>query len=1773
MAAMGMRKLRNRLMRHCAGYPLAIALFATPSLAQQRVPGTSPECPVVNDEAVCEGDLSGGILATPGTPAFGTLSVRNPTAPIAPPGLPGIDLEKNDRDIGIIIADGVTINTASTPDVGFLAQGISATVTGGFDLAIDSGARISASGQGIGNFAIGIEAFAGGGDSNLVIANRGDIEALTSFPAATAILARVFNSTGDLAITNSGALTAQSGGTGERSSVTAGIFALHQTGRGDIAVTNSGAITVSATTTDTDFNGIAAGIVTNSLGGANLTRITNSGTIAAEGSAVHAIAGFVRNDSADTAELVIDNRAAGAITIDGADNYGILAESAGRRVDMTLGNLASITLSDVTNATGLFALHRAREGTVEVTNAGSITGEGPNLLRGIGITTAGATPGGTYTLRVTNNGPAIDLSTTRASGMTIFATREDTVLAEVFNNGRMDLAETTNANSVGISVNLNSVDPASGGAVGRSTARIVNTGDITLGAGTGMFLFADDVRVTNSASIALAQGTGIFAIDFTDLAISHAGTIRIAGPGSDGIRLDASRADDWQVAVTETGSIAVEGAGSAGVRVTGVSDAYRQTLVAGQTAAVTINKAVVADYASNVLGPRLGNNALPDPVLSRNVPAPGAGGGESVVINGTVSGAGGNAIVSADALRIGAAASGARIGTTGDNAPVISGQTAVTLVASNGLALSSTGNNAPLFAIGGGGNSAAGAVLVDLDASTTGTNSAAFRMDSAGGSSIANFELYARDPAAPSRIMTTGAGSDAVRFVTSDSSIFSGLVHDSRISTSGAASHGFNLDLGGNSSNTLLFANSEITTGGTGSDAIEMAVAAGSDATLVVQTARVTTSGEGALGVNIPQINGDSTGVVVIESSTISTTGDNAPAFQFAAEGGGSSVAFVLVDGSTFSTAGNGSTAVRMGHFGVSSDKTVYFEDTTITTTGTNADGLFHGGGAFDDSAFRFDATGLAITTQGSNARGLMIDRFIATGESASSAAFDDVRITTAGAGADGLRLGASAEGASTGSMTRLAATGLDITTTGTNALGLVVEPEGGMSASEVTITLDNSTFRTSGEGAEAVRLFGLEGTLTGSTVTLASRNVDIVTSGAGANGFVVGSLPEIGADDDSRTTLTLELGAIATTGVDADAIRIGAGWGRMGAGAGSDDGGAAASTLDVLDASASGVTMLINEAVSASGQGSDALVTASLVNTLEIPATGGLAANRYAIHAEGSGGAARIVNHGTISGDIRLGAEDSTLISSGTITGNIDMGGGANAIRIEAGGLLNARDSILIGQGNMIAIAGAIAPGGAGPLQTTRLIGDIVFAAGSQFQVDVDGAAADPALSGILRSDRLAVEGRARIDGGSVAIASLTPEGDFNRQATFRILTATGGVTGQFAGLVADLPFLELSLDYTADAVLLNATRAGPVVPFASLALTPNQRAVATAYDQLEATATGDLDTVIDQLIFASTPQALTAFDTSSGEVYAALLAEAGLANLRQSRAALARARSARGKGWGIWGGVWLSGGAIDSDGNAAAVQQRDRGFDIGIDYIGADNRWALGMGAGWHDGRLTLSDRLSEAEYDSWQIGGYARFGTGGGGFTVSAAISLSGLTADVKRNIIINALRRTASGMAEIDSVSVSVESRYGLNSGGTWSFGPVVAFYHGQNDLALGTERGAGAVALRAANAADGQTRYGAGLFANWQTDRSGLDLSVQHVEAASNLVRARLAFAEGADAPFTILAPATDGSGLLTSLSGKLDFGNGFTIGGQLDGFFGNDERSVSGNLILGWRFR
>jgi fibronectin-binding autotransporter adhesin len=107
---------------------------------------------------------------------------------------------------------------------------------------------------------------------------------------------------------------------------------------------------------------------------------------------------------------------------------------------------------------------------------------------------------------------------------------------------------------------------------------------------------------------------------------------------------------------------------------------------------------------------------------------------------------------------------------------------------------------------------------------------------------------------------------------------------------------------------------------------------------------------------------------------------------------------------------------------------------------------------------------------------------------------------------------------------------------------------------------------------------------------------------------------------------------------------------------------------------------------------------------------------------------------------------------------------------------------------------------------------------------------------------------------------------GSYVAGTTYTILTASGGVSGAFAGFTGAVPsiFLTPTLSYDADDVFLSLVQNG--TSFASVATTPNQRAVANAAENL-----GAGNAIYDSI--ASSPDAGSAqqaFGSLSGEVQA---------------------------------------------------------------------------------------------------------------------------------------------------------------------------------------------------------------------------------------------------------------------------------------------------------------
>ncbi|WP_299329108.1 autotransporter domain-containing protein [Parasphingopyxis sp.] len=1094
-------------------------------------------------------------------------------------------------------------------------------------------------------------------------------------------------------------------------------------------------------------------------------------------------------------------------------------------------------------------------------------------------------------------------------------------------------------------------------------------------------------------------------------------------------------------------------------------------------------------------------------------------------------------------------------------------------------------------------------------------------------------------------VSTTGNGSDVVRLNTGGLSDYTFIVADSELTSAGdesvlvrvAGREGTNVG-------SLVMIGGTLSSSGDGSGGIDVESdqsTGGSSMTFFIGESSIATEGDEADALSFERTAGDAGGTgatfisYTLDATEFSTLGANSDAF-FAGSILSDSVSTTTITNSSFNTVGDNSRSLFAEALGEGSATSLSIVDSVFRTEGANSTALtFNDGSVFDVidpanlSISTFDIATSTIRTLGGNSRGIDVAT-LAGDNSTTVITISDNQVSTAGANSDAISIGTQAAVGRVGSSQTTSIGQTEIMTTGDDSRGIfygairdgfvaddfnmdglstgdaliftgdnVIVTSGarshGMEYATVTgdfvdgivdIVEAGSTIQTRGDNAIGILFGGVEGVFVDSAATdvrpilsMSFAPLSLSTEGDGSHGIQIGDVPAFDVADNTSLTLTILSRTITTSGDGAHGVVIGSGWGD------------ANSDTNFLEPGSNRFASISVEGIiDVSGAGSDGIVSSSLINDFQITEDGSVtSANGFALNFSAVDEGQTVLNAGEIDGDVIFGGGDDVFDSSGIFTGNIDMGGGANAIFVRAGGVFNSLDEILLGDGNAITIEGDIAPGGDGPLQVTSIGSALVFEAGSRFLVDIDGNLADGALANTGASDRLEVNGSAKLNGGTVVVSSMTPEEDFGSRTEFQVLSATGGVTGMFDGIEDDLPFLTLSLEHGADNVRLAAERAmtptpppppptgGPTPPppapvaFASVAQTPNQASVAGAFDRLEAGATGDLAAVIDQLIFSNTSQALTAFDTASGEIYAALLSQAASDGLTRSQRLVARAHEPYGEGWGLWTSIVGSDGSVDGDGNGADVEHNDYGFDIGIDYRGAGNRWAAGAALGYIDGGVDVDDRLSDAEYDGWHLGAYARYGSGGAGVTIAGAIDYAETDASVDRRIRVNTFDRHARASVDVETFAISGEARYGIPIGNGWTAGPIASIHHASADLGRFAETGAGDISLVSADASDEITRFGGGLFANWQGARGGVDFSAQYVDGHSNVAQANMAFAGGPGTIFSVRNPRVNGSAGLFTAAGRYEIGNGWSIGGELRGLLG-EEQSIAGSATIDWRF-
>ncbi len=1709
---------RNKLVMATSCLALGMFLFGPNQLALAQIVPGDPECPIVVGVVTCTGDLSRGISSSPSTQAITEINIENTTTPIAPAGYFGIGVVSDNSDVTINVADDVVINTYDDPGINGFAQGIIGVVSNGFDMTLNSGATITADGNG--QAGVGIEVSNISGNGTVRINNTGDITATTSGESAFAISS--FNSgvSDNAVIVNSGNLVATSGATGERDGTTAGIIATNQNGDSIIDITNTGDITVTVAENsfDTDFAGIAAGIVTNTFGAQSSTTINNSGAITVNGANTRGIVGFTQNTTAATASTM-DITNSGVITINGDGSQGILLQQQGTGTAVVLDNTGAITINGDSGAGIIYLDESATGGTFVLGNTGAIQLNGDSSS-GIGATSINAGFDAQFSGTMTNSGNIN--GTASGIGLALNSYNSQASNAGLTNTGMIDFASSTNLSTAGISVNL---EIASGQAdsVTQSTAVVDNSGDIAIGTGNAIRTLADNISLTNT------------------------GSLSTTGDSSSLILVRAPVADMTADIDLQGGVLTTDGNNSAGV------DILPDTGSSGTDITLTSANTTIETRGDGAHGINIGDvgtdSSMGSSIKAR--PRPGLNAGDGGTGNSFTFDMTGGSIetLGADAYGL---MIGSGWGSAGSNSNIVNIAGSIT-AASNALVTASTVNLLTIGATGQITSSAADAIVavqgsgagferLENSGSITAPSGFAILADLQtdfddviinmdGGTIGGNISLGGGDDVFDGRAgslyggeIFAGAGNDVFTFASD--ALFGNVFM-------GDGDDVLNL-FGMNIFNTL--------SGGDGNDTLVYTTQAGDNLVLVLDSATAVTI-EGW-----EVFNQEGPGQITFE-------GSNNISAQYNLNGG-----TLIVDAGLGNVNVDAAAGTILGGVGTLGDVRIN-DGGTLSPGGTdigtlNLTSLFLSAGA----NLRFDLGLPDIIGGGVN------DLVEIAGDLTLDGVLDIFSTPDFGQGVYRLF---NYGGTLTDNGLEIGMAPSETYTVQTGVAGQInllvgvvnlqfwdpVGPADGTISGGDGVWGDGGTNWANSDGTVNGALNGDFAIFMGDagTVTVeGTRSISgmqVVTDGYS---FVAGTGGQLSLDA-AENVFRVDPGATATLDVPL------VGDGRL---VKRDSG-----TLILTGTNTNAGGMEVREGViEISSDDNLGAAGATFVFGGGTLRTGGAMTLARDFEVTNLGG---ILDDGGndvgISGAF-TGVGTLTKTGTGTLTLSGDSSGFGGEFALSAGslqldgilaGLLDVQSGATLGgtgTAGDLDISGILAVGASiGTLTTT---GDVVFRLGSDFQVEL---AADGS------GDFLDVGGTATIEGGTLSIITLDPDTVYTDGQSYTILSAAGGLSGQFDQLVETSAFLDFATDYQANDLLVTIEQ---VLTFPDVANTFNQSQASNSLMELGQTQGSDSLAVYNALLVLDANSARSAFDLSSGEIYAGVVEASQRQGRAQSDIMLSQSWRNGVDGFVAWGSLSVQDGSVDLDGNGADLDFNRQGIDLGIGYRGEDNKYLIGVTTGWSNGDVTLDVRNSAADVDSWQVGAYGRLGTGRAGLSAGAAINIGNGNADVARNISFPGINRTATSSTDTNTTALAAEARYGKKlGGGNWVAGPVVSVSYANTDLERFGETGAEALNL-SGSAETKASVFGAGAFANWQGDKGFFDASVQYGNSNNDGGQASLTLDGAAGTPFLVRAAQQDGDRAIFKMRGAIDFGNDWSLAASARAEWASKDTNLSAGLTV-----
>lgn len=325
--------------------------------------------------------------------------------------------------------------------------------------------------------------------------------------------------------------------------------------------------------------------------------------------------------------------------------------------------------------------------------------------------------------------------------------------------------------------------------------------------------------------------------------------------------------------------------------------------------------------------------------------------------------------------------------------------------------------------------------------------------------------------------------------------------------------------------------------------------------------------------------------------------------------------------------------------------------------------------------------------------------------------------------------------------------------------------------------------------------------------------------------------------------------------------------------------------------------------------------------------------------------GAGQLVKSGT--GMLTLGGQSgftgATLIAAGQL---VMVGAMPSAVTVASGGTLAGNGSV---SSLAVQSGGTVAPSAASGsgVGTLTVAGNFAQASGSTYAAQVIGGDAD----------KITVTGTASLAAGSKLLLS-TQNVVFGK--TYTLLTAGGGVSGQYTAVQSDLAY---RLTYNADSVVLTFGRTNPAM--LALAQGANQVGMATALVSLPSS-----NTLYATLGLAQEDATLrAAYPQLTGDIHGAV--RSAILHTADMVSETALARNTHQTGLRLWGQVLGSTGNSTGLGGAAPVSRQSYGGVLGLES--GQGPVMLGLAAGYLHTRLNAA--TGKASVNTPQVLGYAR------------------------------------------------------------------------------------------------------------------------------------------------------------------------------------------------------